>query len=181
MAETFGFGQIVRGAADGGELQPLRALVVEKSDLLIIGAADPSAGHDVGHRADVGVVDFVMRRRRNFLLFFRVAGDVTEHAVAAGDDFRSVAVGEQRRSAEAGAHIGALEHVRTGFVIAHVIDMHAGLEPVGLDHRNQRIGGQRNDVGAFERFLRRVHGDHFDVELLGHLGGDRLRGSLWSG
>ena len=61
MTESFGFCQIVRGAADSGELQSLSALIVQKGNLLIVGSSRPTAGHDVRHRADVGIVDFEMR------------------------------------------------------------------------------------------------------------------------
>ena len=57
MAESFGLCQIVGRPADGGELESLSALVVEKCDLLIVGPAHPAAGHDIGHRADIGIVD----------------------------------------------------------------------------------------------------------------------------
>src|SRR5207247_3012047 len=56
MAKSSGFGEIVGCAANGGELKPLRSLVIEKRDLLVVGAANPSIGHDVRHGADVGII-----------------------------------------------------------------------------------------------------------------------------
>ena len=96
-----------------------------------------------------GIVDLVMRRRRDFLFLLRAAGDEAEHAVAAGDDFRGAPIGEQRRGAEARANIGASEHVRAGFVVAHVIDVHARLQPMRFDYRHEGIRRERNDIGVF--------------------------------
>src|SRR5947208_13714427 len=73
MAESSGFGEIVGCAANGGELKPLRALIVEKRDLLIVGAANPSARHYVGYATDVGIVDLVRGRQRYFLFLLLVA------------------------------------------------------------------------------------------------------------
>ena len=104
MAESLGFRQIVGGAADGGELEPLSPLVVEKRDLLIVGPADPATGHDIRHRADIGIVDVLMRRNGDLLFFFGVARDIGEHAVAAGGHSGNAAIGEQGRSPEARSH-----------------------------------------------------------------------------
>ena len=130
-------------------MQSLCSLIIQESDLLIVGSASPAAGHDVGYGANVWIVYFVVRRSRYFLFFFLIAGDEAEHAVAAGDDFRGAPIGEQRRGAEARANVGAGEHVRAGFVVAHVIDVHARLQPICFDYRHEGIGRERNDIGAF--------------------------------
>ena len=93
MAESSGFGEIVGCAANGGELKPLRSLVIEKRDLLVVGAANPSIGHDVRHGADVGIIDFMVRRQRYFVFLFDASGDVAEHTVAARRNSRGIAVG----------------------------------------------------------------------------------------
>ena len=62
MSKTFSARQIVGRPADRSELQALRALIVEKRDLLILGAADPTPGHDIGYGADIRIVDFVVLR-----------------------------------------------------------------------------------------------------------------------
>src|SRR4030095_4427206 len=112
MAESLGFCQIVGRPADGGELEPLSPLVVEKRNLLIVGPAHPAAGHDIGHCADIRIVDIVMRRNGDLLLFFGIARDISEHSVAAGGDSGNAAIGEQGRSPEARSYIRALDHVR---------------------------------------------------------------------
>ena len=75
MAESLLARQFVRRAADGGELQPLSALIIQKCNLLIVGAAHPAARHDIGHGADVRIVDLAVRRSGNFLFLIRAAGN----------------------------------------------------------------------------------------------------------
>src|ERR1700730_13824371 len=117
MAESFCFGQVIGGAADGCKLQALGSLIVQKRNLLIIRPADPTTGHDVRNRSDVWIVDLMKWRRRNLLFFFSGAGYVTEHSVAAAGHFGCIAVGEKCRRSKARSDIGAFENVRTCFVI----------------------------------------------------------------
>src|SRR5262245_17537618 len=142
MAEPLGFCQIVGRPADGGELKALRSLVIEKRNLLIVGPAHPASAHDIGHGADIGIVDILMGSNRDLLLLFCTASDIGEHPIAAGCHSGNVSFRKQGRSPEARSYIRALQHIHTGLVITHVVDVHAGLEPVGLDHGYQRIGGQ---------------------------------------
>src|SRR5215510_6599477 len=68
MAEPLGFCQIVGRPADGGELESLRSLVIEKRNLLIVSPAHPASAHDIGHGADIGIVDILMGSNRDLLL-----------------------------------------------------------------------------------------------------------------
>src|SRR5919109_3611233 len=117
MSQSLGFRQTIGRAADGSKLKTLGALIVEKRDLLITGAARPTAGHDIRHRADVWIVDRVKWRSRYFLFLLGVAGDITEHAIAAGGDLRSRTVGEQRRGSKPRDHVSAFEHIRSRLII----------------------------------------------------------------
>src|ERR1700751_2186061 len=101
MAESFGLCQIVSCSADRGELKSLSPLVVEKRNLLIVGPAHPAAGHDIRHRPNAGIVDVVMGRNGDFLLFLLIARNIGEHAVAARGNPGSVSIGKQSGSPEA--------------------------------------------------------------------------------
>src|SRR5215510_4433794 len=142
MAEPPGFCEIVGRPADGGELKSLRSLVVEKRNLLIVSPAHPASSHNIGHGANIGIVDVVMRSNRNLLFFLGASRNISEHPIAAGCHSGNVSFRKQGRSPEACSYVRALQHIRTGLVITHVVDVHAGLEPGGLDHGYQRIGGQ---------------------------------------
>src|SRR2546425_9476854 len=76
MTESFGFRQIVGGAADSGELKSLCSLIVQKRNLLVVRAADPTAGHNVGDCSDVWIIDFEVRRQRYLFLFLNRSRDI---------------------------------------------------------------------------------------------------------
>src|SRR5262247_4224788 len=110
MAEPLGFCQIVGCPADSVELESLRSLVIEKCNLLVIGPTHPPAGHDIGHGADIGIVDILMGSNRDLLLLFRTASDIGEHSIAAGCHSGNVSFRKQGRSPEARSYIRALQH-----------------------------------------------------------------------
>src|SRR2546428_8330939 len=89
MPESFGFRQIVGGAADSGELKSLCSLIVQKRNLLVVRAADPTAGHNVGDCSDVRIIDFEVRGQRYFFLFLNRSRDITKHPVATRRHARS--------------------------------------------------------------------------------------------
>src|SRR5215510_627006 len=108
MAEPLGFCQIVGRPADGGELKALRSLVIEKRNLLIVGPAHPASAHDIGHGADIGIVDIVMRSNRNLLFFLGATRNVGEHPIAASCHSGNVSFSKQGRSSEARSYVRAL-------------------------------------------------------------------------
>src|SRR5262245_60295733 len=108
MAEALGFCQIVGRAADGGELKSLRSLVVEKRNLLIVGPTHPASGHDIGHGADIGIIDVVMRSNGNLLFFLGATRNVGEHPIAASCHSGNVSFRKQGRSPQARSYVRAL-------------------------------------------------------------------------
>src|SRR5262245_57397983 len=108
MAEPLGFCQIVGRAADGGELKSLRSLVIEKRNLLIVTPAHPASSHNIGHGANIGIVDVVMRSNRNLLFFLGATRNVSEHSIAAGCHSGNVSFSKQGRSSEARSYVRAL-------------------------------------------------------------------------
>src|SRR5262245_18517499 len=110
MAESLGFCEIVGCPADCGELESLRSLVIEKRNLLIVGPTHPASAHDIGHGANIGIVDVVMRSNRNLLFFLGATRNVSEHPIAAGCHSGNVSFRKQGRSSEARSYVRSLQH-----------------------------------------------------------------------
>jgi hypothetical protein len=66
-------------------------------------------------------------------------------------------------------HISLAEHVRVDLGVLDRAQVHAGLDPVGEEHRRPAIGRAQHHVGAPHRVRPSVACDHLDAGLAAHL------------